>query len=262
MIQDVKDFVSQYCAVDEPVPYNGLLIYPWIVKDFYRFGTSWDILTIKKNEIPDVKIIQMSYLEFILSVMCNNYVEYENTGRTIGSIYLEKLENILCLSFHVNVDEISVKYDKNRYSLIIKGIEISSKQFDEIIKIILFQNIYDYFDDYIDPEFKKAIDEYYAIKNKGIIVPDLEKKITVVTASTGIVKSELLKMTYREFENLFHTVLDMVDYKILKQAESSGMVKFDKPVEHWVYKQEKNRYEEAFTSYDGLKNKIEKSVGG
>lgn len=262
MIQDVKDFVSQYCAVDEPVPYKGLLIYPWIVKDFYRFGTSYDVLQIRKNEIPDVHIIQMSYLEFLLSVLCRDRTVYDKSGMTVGDIYLQKLENILILSFHIKENDINVKYNKGKYSLIIKDIEISSKEFDEIVKIILFQNIYDYFDAYIDPEFKKAIDEYYSIKNKGIIIPDLEKKITVVTASTGIVKSEILKMTYREFENLFHTVLDMTDYKILKQAESSGMVKFDKPVEHWVYKKEKNRYEEAFTSYDGLKNKIEKSVGG
>lgn len=262
MLQNVKDYVTRYATLDEPVPYKSLLIYPVLVRDFFSFAAYYDVIQIDKDSIADPEIISMSYLKFLVEIVFKNDTIIDGTEFTVGQINVDKFVLLMKLCFHLSDDdEIEISQENNRYYLYIKGEKIKAKEFDEIIKIIMFQNVYDYFDDYINPDFKKAVDEYYAIKNKGLINPDLEAKMSAVTAMTGMKKKDFLDMTYREFENVFHSALNKMDYEIAHTAEMSGFVKFDKPIDHWVYQRKKNRYEDAFTSYDGLKDKISKVNG-
>lgn len=262
MIDNVKEYVTRFATFDEPVPYKSLLIYPVLVRDFFSFATCFDVIQIDKDSIPDPDIISMSYLKFLIEIVFKNDTKIGDTDYTIGQINSDKFVLLMKLCLHLSDDdEIIILQENNKYYLQIKDEKIKAKEFDEIIKIIMFQNVYDYFDDYIDPDFKKAVDEYYAVKNKGLINPDLEAKMTAVTVMTGMKKQDFFDMTYREFENVFHSALNKMDYEIAKSAEMSGMVKFDKPVDHWVYQRKKNRYEDAFTSYDGLKEKISQVNG-
>ena len=50
---------------DEPVPYKNLMIYPAIMKEYISFFTCVDCLMINKNIIPDIKVIKMSYLDYL-----------------------------------------------------------------------------------------------------------------------------------------------------------------------------------------------------
>lgn len=259
MIQNVKAFVEYYCTIDKPVPYKDLFIYPIKVKEYQDFLSAYGILKLEKNTIPDIEIIQMSYLDYLLSVEINNDTEIKgHTGMTIGAFQLQRLISLLKLCFHVEPQDLKAQKDeKGHYSLIIKDTEINSKEFEEISRIISYQNILNYFDGYIDPDFKKSVDEYYALKNKNLSLPSLENKIVIVIMLTGILKKDILEMSYRDFENIFQYALDKENYNIMRTGEFAG-VKFDKPVSHWVYSTKKNKYEEAFTSYDGFKDKITK----
>lgn len=268
MIQDVKNYVSYYATIDEPIPYKNLFIYPILVKDYYNFVSCYDILCVEKNNIntenmqDKIKIIQMSYLDFIFEYLTqDNTIIDENLQYTVGKLNTEKLVMILFKCLHLDLDKIQIKYENKHYILVLNGIEINFQEFDEIRRIILYQNVYDYFDEYINPDFKKAVDDYYAIKNKGLVNPELEDKMSALTALTGILKKDMLNMTYREFENVFHTSMERMEYQINKTAELSGNVKFEKPIDHWVYKKKKNRYEDAFVSADAVKDKIS-SVNG
>lgn len=260
MIEDVKSLVDRYSSIDEPVPYKGLLIYPILVKQYYDFSVSYDVLCIEKNKIPDVKVIQMNYLDFLCERLMSDTTEIKD-GYTVGNYYIEKLYLVLCVCFRLDQRQINIIRDDKHWNLVINGVTINSQEFDDIRRIIMYQNIYDYFDEYIDPDFKKAVDEFYEIKNRGLKNPDLELKISAITAMSGITKKDILLMTYRELENVFHSCLDKMEYQMMHTAELSGNVKFDKPIDHWVYKRKKNRYEDAFVSADAVKDKIS-SVNG
>lgn len=257
MIKDVEAIVNRFSAIDEPVPYKGLSIYPIKVREYYNFGVSYDILCIEKNDIPDIEIIQMSYLEFLYKKMFQDETIIDKKENLTAAMFnMSKFYTVLSLCLKVDFKDIECVEVEHKPKVIISGIEFDSKEFDEIRKIILHQNIHDYCDDYIDPDMRKAIDEYYSIKNRDLVMPELEDEMASLTAMTGVCKKDILDMTYREYKKVFHAALDRMDYQMAKTAELSGNVKFDKPIDHWVYKRKKNRYEDAFTSADGVKNKV------
>jgi hypothetical protein len=78
---DLEKLKLLYFQNDEPCPYRlkcgvELLIKPIKVKNWSIFESSLCVLQIEKNDIDDIKIIQMSYLEFIEKVIIpqdNNY---------------------------------------------------------------------------------------------------------------------------------------------------------------------------------------------
>ncbi len=259
MIKDVKSFVKRYAAFDEPIPFKGLLIYPILLKQYYDFKVSYDILCIEKDKIPNPKIISMKYLDFIFSVVAldTNFVD-EKHDFTKGKYNIEKLILILCLSLHVVADDIRIIMSNGHYKLIINSIEINSDDFDDFRRIILYQNLIDYNEEFVNPEVKEAMNEYYRSKNKGIVMPTLEDKMSVISAVNGLSKKDFIEMTIREFDMIFEKCVDLVDYKIYKTAESSGNVKFETPIEHWVYHKPTDLYAKVFSSYDTFKKEFDK----
>jgi hypothetical protein len=261
---DVKEKVEFWCTQGKPYPFKDeLKIYPVLLKDYYSFAQNYPILVIDKNSVPDVNIIQMSYLDYLLGVLVGDETGIGKTEYTVGNMFSHRLVSLLYICFRLQDFEDEEKriirterLENGHYNLLIGATRIDSKEFDEFIKVVSFQNIYDYSDDYINPDVKKAMDEYYAIKNKDLDLPTLEKKQRVVTLLTGIQQKDLLEMTYREFEGVFQLGIARQNYELGKQCEFQGG-QFDKPISHWVYGKKDSRYADAFTSYDGFKNKIE-----
>lgn len=269
MIENVKQFVSPYVALDEPIPYKELLICPVSVRNSSNFMFYADVLCTEKNSIPNFEVIQMNYLDFVIDyLMADKTVIDEKLQYTVGDLYREKLLLVLSLCIQ-NVQNIQI-YKKDNHNILFIvvdtvndkgelvpcGVHINAQEFDDIRRIIMYQNIYDYSDDYVNPEIKAAMEEYYKIANKGLVDPELEDKIAALTAMTGLMKRDILTMTWREFQNVFSVSLSKLDYQISKTAELSGMVKFDKPIKHWVYQRQQDKYKDAFTSYDKFKKKI------
>ena len=136
------------------------------------------------------------------------------------------------------------------------AIKITAEDFDEIIRIILYQNVLDYTDRYIDPDVRRAVNEYYRLKNKDAKIVPLEHKITCVQLKTGMTKGAIGDLTIRNFYQLFDTLVDESDYIAAKTAEFNG-VQFKSPIEHWAYKARKDRYAEAFSDADAFVDKIQ-----
>ncbi len=246
---DIDILSEVYFCFDEPVPYkvnNGeIKITPVRLQQSSLFLSSLPILMIDKNSFPDPKVIQMSYLQFICGLLEES------------PIRKQQLLNILILCLGLKYPEIKwtngsasrpVIYDK------ILNIEITHKQFDDIKKIILYQNIVGYDDEYINPEFKKTMDMTNDLKNKGIVSPSLERKIAIISARTGITKQEQLNMTYRSHSLLFKEVCEEVEYSTYGAIAAFN----EKPLDNWIYKKEKNKFEDYVTSVD----KYQQSMGG
>ena len=120
----------------------------------------------------------------------------------------------------------------------------------------MYQNVLDYTDRYIDPDVRRAVNEYYRLKNKDAKIVPLEHKITCVQLKTGMTKGAIGDLTIRNFYQLFDTLVDESDYIAAKTAEFNG-VQFKSPIEHWAYKARKDRYAEAFSDADAFVDKIQ-----
>lgn len=235
MAVDIEYLTTSYFFFDKPVPYklsdeSSLMICPISVIDSEIFNSSIDILKIDKNTAPNVDIIQMSYLQFLIDVLIQ-----------IDDIFRQKFVNILVLCLGMK-DPVVFRDMKQKPFIYDKelNVKITGQQFDDIKKIILYQNIIGYDDSYINPELKQAMAETDALKNKDYENPTLERKIAIITAHTGISKKEQLEMTYRSHCLLFNEVCGEVEFTTTRPIALLG----SKPSEldHWIFKKKKDKF--------------------
>ena len=252
MMVNIDFLTRQYFYFDEPVPYklknNIIYISPVSLKDSEVFISSVDILAIDKNSLPDVSIIQMSYLEFIIRVLFSNKDTREQ--------YIQKLVNVLILC--LGLKSPSFTWENNAPYIIdtISGIKISPKQFDEIKKIIMYQNFIHYDDEYINPELKKAMDEVDKLKNQNYESPSTERKMAIITAHTGLPKREQQQMTYRSYSLLFEEVCGEVEFTTVRPIALLCGGKNE--IDHWIFKKHKNKFDGYTKSIDAYTQ----SMGG
>ena len=228
-----------YFYFDKPVDYvindKILYIHPVLVKDSEIFLSSVSILDTDKNSSDSVEIIQMSYLDFIYKVLFQDEI---NISRFI---------NILRYCLHIENPEIG--YDENQKPFLKDkdtGIVIKSKDFENIRRLILYQNLVHYDDEYINPEAKKAMDELNSLRNANIELPSIERKMAIIMAHCGINKREQMNMTYRSYSLLFEEVYGEVEFEttrpILLYAGKGN------EIEHWIYRKKKSKFDGYFQS--------------
>lgn len=251
MAVDIEYLTEAYFTFDEPVPYQlsdsqKIFVKPVSVKDSALFLTSCDILNIDKNSIPSPQVISMSYLEFLITCVVGTEAN------------LQKFVNLLniCLGFtrprvlKGQTGKFVVKDDQT-------GLVITHKQFEDIRKIILYQNILHFDDSYINPDLKKAMDEMDALRNSNVIVPTLERKMAIITAHCGISKKEQMSMSLRSHSLLFEEVCGEVEFMTLRPIAMMSK-ESAKSFDHWIFKKKKNKIDEYIVDVD----KYHQSMGG
>lgn len=241
------DFLKRaYFYTDLPVEYTlhnkeKIMIYPVKTKDSEIFLSSCGVLSIDKNSISDVKIIQMSYLQFLVEKILPDEI---NQQRFLNIF-------ILCL----NKNKINIFFDDNGRPYI-KDIDgqttITAKDFEDIRRIILYQNLLNFDDEYINPDIKKAIEEHNELVNKNIEDISLERKIAIISSHTGISKREQLEMTLRSHSLLFEEVCGEVEFMSVRAIALFG----GKEIGHWIYKKKKNKFDEYITDIDTYQNNL------
>lgn len=237
-----------YFYFDLPVEYiikgKSLFIYPITVKDSEIFLSSASVLSIDKNASDSVEIIQMSYLAFIYNILFQD------------EINISKFANILKYCLHVEKPYIGFDDNSRPYLKINDDISVSAKDFDNIRRIIMYQNLVHYDDEYVNPEIKKMMDEVDAVKNAGIESPSIERRMAIITAHCGISKQEQMNMTYRSHSLLFEEVYGEVEFEttrpILLYAGKGN------EIDHWIYKKKKDKYDGYMTDADSYAQ----SMGG
>lgn len=243
---DIDYLTRVYFYFDKPVHYKldkgEVLIHPVKLESSEIFLSSVGILNIDKNSTPDSKIIQMSYLQFLSEVIFHK----ESPSRKTN---IQQLLNIFILC--LDLKSPSIRYNEFKRPYIfdeLAGVTISAKQFDEIKQIILYQNIPKFDDSYINPEFKKAMDEQDELKNRNVDYPSLERKMAIITAHSGLPKREQEQMTYRSHCLLFNEVCGEVEFTTVRPAALFG--DGGKNLEHWIFKNKKGKFDEYMKSVD------------
>ena len=253
MAIDIEVLEKGYFYFDKPVPYKlsdttHVDIIPVSVYDSEVFLSSCDILQIDKNALNSVEIIQMSYLDFLLKVM----LPTDKSG-----LLLDKLSNIFRLCLGMKTWKLKVR-EKQKLSIVAPddSFEITGKQFDDIKRIILYQNVPHYDDTYIDPDLKKMMGEVDRLKSQGISAPNLERRMAIITAHCGVDKQTLMQYTMRSLQLLFEECAGEVEFTTLRPIMLyAGKAK---ELEHWIYKKKKDRLDGYVTSVESYN----KSMGG
>lgn len=248
-----------YFWFDEPVPYklkdgNTVFIRPITLKKTEIFKPCADILDIDKNALPDAKIISMSYLQFLIEYVLNHNGEKNE----IGVLKMVSVLN-LCLGWERPV----YAYDENGKPFLYDEkdkVVIKPKEFEDIRRIIMYQNFPNFDDSYVNPEVKAAVAEFNATKNSGVEIPSLERRIAIIASHTGITKQEQLQMTMRSHELLFEEVCGEVEFISSRTVAMLGQMfsKHKTELDHWIFKKKKGKYDGYFVAED----KFNKSMGG
>lgn len=252
---NIEYLMDSYIAFDEPIPFKELLIYPVSIKDYHTFNNCIQVFMIDKNQIGKGEFISVSYLEFLIRQITKEVSLSEDKFSKLAYM----LDMILKLSLHYD-GLISYSVDeKKRFYIHIGDIKISSKDFNELKRIILYQNIfgYDENDQFVNPALMEAFNEYNRIKSDDNKKVSLIEQIACIQSHTGLNKSEIQNMSILSFDMLFNSIMGEIDYIINKTAELSGMVKFKSPLEHWGFKKDKrDKFSEAFMSLDEYERKM------
>lgn len=253
--------LRRYIPFNKPVPYKDLYIYPIRLNDMSIAEYALDLLQIEKNELGQIDFISMSNLRFFLLVV----EQMPDFG--------DSLEYLLRKALKVDDNYAIQKYISDKDEFIVIGeissiiddevflnkdtlIKINREDFDEIRRIILYQTFPDYDDKYVDPDIKKKAEEYYRLKNKNAKKVSLEHKVICVQSRTGMTPEQIGDLTIRNFYQLFDVLVDRDDYIIHKNAEFNN-VKFTDPIEHWAYKEKKDKYSEAFCDADSFISQVQ-----
>lgn len=243
---DIKHLTALYFQSEKEVPYTlkcgkKIMIYPILVEDWVIFEASIDILRIEKNELNDVNILQMSYLEFLLKILS------EDTDRIIEN----KLSTILGLSLKEEKFVFGeVVDDKETISILDSDntikYYIDKNDFKDIKKIILHCNLTDYSDRYIDPELRKALMRKRELEAKGKTSPTFESQKVFVISKTGMSMQDVNKMTYRVFSQVYKFNVSSDLYIVRNMLKASEKYDIKEEIVHPLFDKDKSELEELF----------------
>lgn len=251
-VVDLKDLELRYFCNGYNVPYNikngGIIeIKPILVKDYPFYESSKGLLEINKNEINDINVIKMSYLEFIFNLI------------VMDATYNNALIELCKLALGYEKIAVGTHNDKKCLLLcdednIVKYI-ITSKEFDEISKIILNQNDANYDNRYVNPEVKELMAEYYKVKHHDVRNPSLEEKKAYVVSKTGMGINQLNDMSYRLFDLIYNSCVNSEIYFAQKMVQCSYKYEVKEDVKHPLFEPKKDPYAEIFEDTTVLSNK-------
>ena len=248
MSVDIELLKLAYFALDEPVPYKlktgqEILIKPIMVKDSMLFMASVDVLKIDKNSLGSVEAIQASYLKFLQKMIFPS-----------NDIMVQKFLNILDLCLELKGIYLCNDEMERTFIQTESGIVISAKEFDDITKIILYQNLPDYDDKYINPDIKKSMQEVDRLKNKDYESPDFERQMGIIESHTGILKEQLLKKTWRSFQILFREVCGEIEFYTTRPAAIA--VGAGDKVDHYIFKKRKDKFDGYFVDMNKFSHEV------
>jgi hypothetical protein len=199
----------------EEVEYKGIKIYPVKVKDAEFFYDNIKCLLFEKNRIPDIRVIKLSYLDFLFALISEQHELFDN------------LNNILKLVFKDQRYEFT--FNSGCIGLIVNGIEIGNYEFDNIKKIIFDENLIQVSDELLDPEVEQLLreaDEFISQRQEKPAT--LEERIIALHCVSSTPLKEIREYTIYQFSKILerHAIIKNFDTyaAILAQNGSSDSI--------------------------------------
>ena len=250
----------------EPVPFEDFVLSPVKLKDYIEFMYAVDVLQIIKEDFAatqdvmyNVRVVQMSNLEFL----CSQMQERDERGRYTqnASMRADQLRVVFKLSLGLDVREIRYMFDANKKQFIVLDGKhmIDHLQFDELRRLICYQNLPDYDDAYVSKHLRDEMKRVNALRSKVGSFPTFEERVTAFCSHLGVNRSAIAELTVREFIMHESMYQDIEQYRMLKQAELGGMVEFKKSIEHYLFKPKRSKTDGYLVDYDGFTDNMKKT---
>ena len=170
------------------------------------------------------------------------------------SLFLEEAHTCSCGSYYRY--PIRIEGEEGKEKLFVNDTEITSKDYEELRTVYCYQNIIDYDDEYIDPELKAALEETARLKNPNAVQPTLEKQMSCILTNSPYTYETLRQIPIRKMVMLLRVIDAKIHYMAYRQGEMSGMVKFSKELDHWIYSNDKKDKFADIMTVDQLKEKL------
>lgn len=252
---------------DKPISYKNILIHPVRVVDYIPFYYCIDCLLINKNRIPDIKIIQMTYLEYI----CFEISNVLNSGNIEGddSKIVTKFFSLISLIFKIDMSQMIFVPYGNSVALLISdykigeddepyNVIIDSDDFDEIKRIICEYHLIELPDENLDPKLEQVLQEAMNFRNKNNEkMGSLEDQFVCVMISTSLKLEDIEKLTIRKFQKILERVDHKLHYQLYKTAEMNGC-EFKSKIHHWMSEIKHDKYAGLMVDYDSTFEKFKK----
>jgi hypothetical protein len=249
-----------------PQEYNGIKFYPIKVGEIDYKISLYHLFHWPKNYVPDVDIIKMSYIKYLMYAIEPSLKEKE------PDVDIEKeFINFISHITHLEPSKVSFgskenptsrgNFDKYLIYLFIDGIQFSELDIDNIREIILEQNgsSIEWIEDY-----KPDLEERLNVFNSGNNI-DLKDTIYSFCALTNLSEKEACEKTLFQFSARLEREMRLKDYQAFKPLEISGQVtaknKKDEIFQHYLsHIPTKGRYDDIllnlndFMEDSGLNN--------
>lgn len=214
-----------YIVYDKPYEYKKIKIYPVLVENYLEFNSCITCLLLQKNKTQDVKIIKMSYLDWLF------WIQDQDVK---NKIFLEMLDYL----FQLILQEQNFQFFKDsngKISFVINDNQFNSKDFVEIKNIICKQNNIDGSEIILDDDLEKALIEAQEYHEKhNIKLANFEELMIAYHIYTGLDYEKIHKLPIRKFNKGIERIQLLENYRIAKTAEMSGMVKFKEEIKYWL----------------------------
>lgn len=258
MIVEVdKQTLMPYLLFSEPYKYNDrITLYPIKMKDILSFQKCQCALTLRKDAVFQEKhLIKMTYLEFI-KYACKNEevsIKYNNLELLFYYYYILNILHMVC------GEDSKVVYDKDNLDIYINDCEITDLVFEDIRRIIIFQNDIDFDpDEFMNLDTLQALEkakEFEAKKSKE--KSDLEDYIDSVVVGLNVTEEYISNMTIRKFWRYVKRMNKHEEYQACLNGQMTGMVTFKEPIKHWMTTLEvEDKYGNLKTDEAELRSKV------
>ena len=293
ILEEVEFLRDRYFTYDEPVPFNGVMLYPVSVRNYNEFLSASQCLVLNKNDDPKgIRMTNVSYLvnkmkdekvgnvfslmftkvvELCLHIKsglkcskCGNFMSFEEFFIKVQDpTIVDKNSILICDKCGQTLEE-TVKFKENakgQMCFYLDGKEFDNVKFNKLRKYIMYQNLPDYKDDsWVDKTIRDDQAARAEIKSRNSGTATLERKIMGICANTHWKIDEVYSLSIRKFLILLGMIDDIMNYTITRTGLMSGFASLPKgeTIEHWLYKKDEGMYGKAIDA-ESYKSQINKA---
>lgn len=257
----LKYYEQYYFANETPVPFqvkdNNYILHirPVKVSMFPFYHDNVGILCIDKNRISDVKIISMSYLQYLVDIVCQQK-EYQQALLTILNISIGEEYQYTLGHFDNGKPYLGIYQNDTLLC------RVTAKEFDKISEIILYYNNRDYDGRYISEDLQKVMEDYYSLNFKNKIIPTLEEKKAFVSFKSGLTLKEINDMSYRFFDILYNHCINVDLFFSQKIIQASEKYKVnDNEIVYPLFAKKKDKFD-FLQNADAFEKKVSAAAKG
>lgn len=239
---------------DRDIIYEGITFTPVKVEMYNEFYTFINCLLLDKNSIPDVKILQMSYIDYMFQL-------HEEGDEYI----IMMLASLISICTDVKIEDIKYYRDEKEQIILVLNDKLFDKdKFLVLREIICNQNDVDLTIFDFDPRVREELRKTMELKNKmsNFEMGTLEEQIICIVISTNFTIEDIIKMSLRKFKKILNRIDHKMHYEIYTLGTLSGNVTLKEELPHWLSTLEKGKFDNLITSYEDTQNKINMSNKG